>query len=81
MKQIKEGNLEFAGWGIVGEPQDGVIVSGPSGNSIDVTGYHTADYWDGGKFLGPDSYGIVPVYRAADGMQFPANAKRYPYLA
>lgn len=67
------------GWGIVGEPLPGVIVPGPSGRSIDVTGYHAADYWDGDKFLGPDVFGIVPIYQTADG-QFPADAVSYPYL-
>lgn len=73
--------LKFSGWGIVGEPQEGVIVPGPSGDSIDVTGYHAPEYWDGDNFLGADPYGIVPIYRAADGSQFPAGAKQYPYLA
>lgn len=76
-----EGNLEYVGWGIVGEPQQDVIVTGPSGDSIDVTGYNTADYWNSHTFLGADSFGIVPVYRTADGKQFPADAKVYPHLA
>jgi hypothetical protein len=70
----------FAGWGIVGEPQDGVIVDGPSGPSIDVSGYNAGDYWDGDEFLGPDTFGIVPIYKTASG-QFPTEAVSYPYLA
>ena len=72
-------NLEFIGWGVVGRPQPGVIVSGPAGDSIDVTGYNESDYWDQGRFKGPDPYGIVPVYRDENGKQFPV-AKVYPHL-
>lgn len=72
--------LTFVGWGIIGEQPD-VIVNGPSGPSIDVSGYNAADYWDGDKFLGPDCYGIVPVYESTDGTQFPVDARIYPYLA
>lgn len=78
---MKMTELEYRGWGLIGEPQQDVIVQGPSGNSLDVTGYHAADYWDGEKFLGPDIFGVVPIYRTADGNQFPANAQPYPYLA
>lgn len=71
----------FCGWGIIGEPKSDVLIDGPSGPSLDVTGYDAADYWDGEEFRGPDSFGIVPVYRTPHGHQFPADAKAYPYLA
>ncbi len=66
------------GWGLIGEPRDGVIVDTGNGRGIDVHGYQEADYWAGDQFLGPDQFGIVPIYRAADGSQFPPDAKEYP---
>lgn len=83
MKQIREGDLEFVGWGLVGKPQDDILIVDTSGIArIDVTGYIAGDYWDGDTFLGPDPYGIVPIYRTRDGgRQFPDDAKRYPYYA
>ena len=81
MTITNEERLEnFAGWGIIGEPQAGVIVAGPSGPVLDVRGYNAGDYWDGDNFLGPDTFSIVPLYTTADG-QFPALAVSYPYLA
>lgn len=81
-KYIGRSSLQFRGWGIVGEPKDGVIIAGPSGPSIDVTGYHVDDYWDGDHFRGPDHFGIVPIYHALiTGAQFPPEATPYPYLA
>lgn len=73
--------LKFIGWGLIGEPRRGVLISTPAGEGLDVSGYHVDDYWDGNRFLGADEFGIVPVYRMADGSQFPADAKQYPYLA
>lgn len=78
---MSEKNLKHIGWGIAGKPKDGVIVQTAEGRGIDVTGYSTADYWQDGKFLGPDEYGIVPVYQTQSGRQFPAAAKSYPYRA
>jgi hypothetical protein len=76
------GGLTRIGWGIVGEPQEGVIVPTPDGPGIDVTGYNEADYWDDhGEFLGPDIHGIVPVYLDEDVNLFPPDAKRYPWIA
>lgn len=70
--------MKFVGWGIVGKPQAGVIVDGVH---IDVTGYHPDDYWDDDIFLGPDKFGIVPVYQTSYGAQFPSGARKYPYFA
>lgn len=78
----KQAELTFSGWGLVGEPQEGVIVPTASGDGLDVTGYNAADYWDErGEFLGPDGYGVTPIYIATDGSQFPADARPYPYRA
>ena len=81
LTDFSESGLEYVGWGVVGEPRDGVIVNGPSGETVDVSGYHTGDYWSGDRFLGPDDFGITPVYRAPDGTTFPEGAKKYPFLA
>lgn len=73
--------LTLAGWGIVGEPQDGVLVPTGNGIGIDVSGYNEGDYWSGEGFLGPDPFGIVPVYRDRQDRIYPRNAKQYPYKA
>jgi hypothetical protein len=69
-------NLKQIGWGVMGEPLDGVVVAG----RIDVTGYHAPDYWDGETFLGPDALGIVPIYETSDGGQVPAGAQVFPHV-
>jgi hypothetical protein len=77
---IDNNEMEFAGWGLIGEPQEGMIVETGNGMGIGVTGYNVEDYWSGvGKFLGPDIFGVVPVYRLADGSLFPPDAVQYPY--
>lgn len=73
--------MKFIGWGLIGAPQDSVLVETGNGKGLDVSGYHTSDYWDGETFLGPDAFGIVPVYETADGCQFPSDARLYPYTA
>jgi len=74
-------NLTFIGWGLVGEPPTGVLVSGPSGPSLDVTGYNEADYWSAEQFRGPDDFGIVPLYRDDQGRLFPADGISYPHIS
>ena len=82
MRKMDRNGLKFCGWGLVGAPQEGIIVRGDGGlDSIDVTGYSEYDYWGGDGFLGPDIAGITPVYERPDGTQFPADAVSYPYLA
>ncbi len=72
----------FIGWGLIGHPQEGVLVPTASGPGLDVSGYHESDYWGkGGEWLGPDCYGVVPIYRSVNGVQFPAHARQYPYNA
>lgn len=89
-EKMAKKQLTYAGWGIVGEPKAGVIVDGPAGPSIDVRGYSVADYFDGtpqehgydpAEFLGPDIFGIVPIFLCGDGSQFPAEAQCYPFMA
>lgn len=47
--------LRFVGW-----------TSESGGLTLDVPGYHEANYWDSeGRYLGPDCEGIVPVYEYA----------------
>jgi hypothetical protein len=72
---MKRSKLHFLGWGLVGPVKDNM-----TGN-LDVTGYNEGDYWRGGKFLGPDPYGVVPIYRTARDRQYPAGAVQYPYRA
>lgn len=74
-------DLTFSGWGLEDAPKDGLLVNGPDGPSLDVTGYNDADYWDGDEFKGADEDGILPVYRTPDGRVFPDYATPYPYLA
>jgi hypothetical protein len=72
--------LECEGWGIVGEPQEGIVFAGYDDiPTIDVGGYSEADYWDGDRFKGPDPSGIVPIYTTEDGDQFPPDAVAYQY--
>ena len=81
---MQRNKLTFLGWGLVGEPQDGMIVETGSGPGIDVTGYSADDYWNGDaldSFAGPDTYGVVPIYAMPDGKTFPPAATQYPYLA
>lgn len=79
---MKRDELKYIGWGILGKIQEGIIVSGYNGQpTIDVHGYNDSDYWNGDKFLGPDPFGIVPIYETRDGKQFPTQAKPYPYFA
>lgn len=69
----------IVGWGLVGEPADGMLVLTANGVGIDVTGYNESDYWDDdGMFLGPDCHGVTPVYDW-DGLTLPEEAKPYPY--
>lgn len=73
--------LTLVGWGIIGEPQEGILRSGPEpGPHIDVTGSNEGDWWGGDGFLGPDPYGITPIYHDRQGRQFPREAREYPYL-
>lgn len=82
MTRKTDRGLTFSGWGLIGDQQDGILVQTADGIGIDVTGYNAGDYWDGKKgFLGPDPYGVVPVYRDKKGSIFPARAKEYPYNA
>lgn len=72
--------LEHVGWGLVGEPRPGVLVETGNGLGLDVAGYSAWNYWDAaGKFRGPDAFGVVPVYRCADGSIYPEGAREYPY--
>lgn len=72
-------------WGIADgiTPDPTIFVDGPLGKSIDVYGYNSGDYWDleTGEFLGPDEFGIVPVWtNRTTGQQFPPHAKVYPHM-
>lgn len=73
-----EADLTFQGWGLIGEPQDGVVLAD---GRIDVAGYNAGDYWQDGEFLGADCYGVTPIYMMADGSQFPSDAVGYSYRA
>lgn len=82
MTRKTDRGLTFVGWGIVGKPENGIFVQTAEGEGIDVTGYNAGDYWDGKRgFLGPDPYGIVPIYRDSNNRLFPHTAKQYPYNA
>ena len=71
--------MTFCGWGLIGKPKEGVIVATGEGPGIDVSGYHDDYYWDSKGFLGPDKFGIVPIYTTRSGKQSPKAAKQYPY--
>lgn len=78
--------LEYIGWGLAKGADESVLVNGYNDQpSLDVTGYSSGEYWGGeGRkftFLGPDPFGIVPIYRTPDGKQFPADATKYPHLS
>jgi len=82
--RMTRNEMTFLGWGLIGEPQEEVIVQTGNGRGIDVTGYYEGDYWDGpnaSDFKGPDPYGVVPVYEMPDGGIFPIGARQYPYNA
>lgn len=78
---MNKAELEFVGWGLVGEPQDNMIVQTENGEGIDVTGYNESDYWNGDEFLGEDCFGVTPIYKTSTGEQFPDDASQYPYRA
>ncbi len=78
---IKREYLEYRGWGLVGYPLPDVVISDGDIDRIDVTGYNEADYWRADTFLGPDTYGIVPVYEAPHGEIWPPDAVEYAFFA
>ena len=78
MTTTTQTGLTFAGWGLIGEPQSGIVLAD---DRIDVTGYNAGDYWQDGKFLGPDNFGVTPIYTTQTGEQFPADAVGYSYRA
>ena len=79
----KRSDLQFLGWGLIGEPQEGIFVAGPTPlKTIDVSGYNETDYWIGNAYLGADNFGVTPIYQhRVTGEQFPVEAEQYPYLA
>lgn len=58
---------------------EGVIVQGPHGDSINAIGYREENYWCEDGFTGPDRHGVVPVYRTAKGGLFPRGVWIYPH--
>lgn len=75
---MNKAELEFVGWGLVGEPQDDMITAN---GEIDVTGYNESDYWNGDEFLGEDCFGVTPIYTTSAGEQFPVDAQQYAIRA
>ena len=74
---LKREQLEFTGWGSVGPYE----VVGDQDGYLDVTGYNESDYWQDGKFLGPDDFGVSPVYTDKDGNHHPSAIIQMPYRA
>ena len=71
MSTPKREQLTFLDWGLIRQPSAQCSVGG-----IDTSEYNESDYWgSNGEFLGPDQYGVVPVYQMADGSKFPPNAE------
>ena len=65
--------LELIGWGIVIPNREGEEF--PSRTDGFGDGYDHRQYWDGGRFLGPDPWGVVPIYEDRKGRRFPAEAE------
>lgn len=79
---MKLSDLEFVGWGTLGEPRGSALIYGAFDIPwVDAAGSSESDYWDGDDFRGPDDRGIVPIYRErVTGAQFPAEARLFEVL-
>ena len=65
--------LSFIGWGMITPNEMGEeLPDSPHGFAV---GYDHREYWDGSRFLGPDPWGVTPIYEDRRGNRFPAEAE------